>query len=381
MSRRASGLVAQPTTQPTTQPVMRPAMRQAAQSAAPRVRVAILAPEHALGWTIMGPADMLNSVGKVWPVLQGEAEVAAAFEVATVGRSREPVVCFQGMRLVPEMLLDDPAYLPDVILVPALFEESVRFGRSGWSLPWRPFVDWIRRHHARGAVVGAISTGVALLAETGLLDGRRAATHWAMLQSMAGHYRRVHFVPDASLQIAAPGSRLVTTAAGTAWQSLVLLLVARYCGSQRAIELARLFSTGRPDGGERLPGPGFIAPRDHGDAAILRAQRELSRSFDRADALAVARGQAGLSRRTFERRFRTATGHSPLVYLQELRMQQARQLLDGTMHGIDEIAVRVGYSDVAHFRQLFSRKSGLTPSHYRESFGMAGMFEGVREIM
>ncbi|VTU38426.1 GlxA family transcriptional regulator [Variovorax sp. PBL-E5] len=346
-----------------------------------RVRVAILAPEHALGWTIMGPADMLNSAGTLWSSLQGESGVVNRFEVAIVGRSGQPVVCFQGMRLMPETGLDDAGYEPDVILVPALFEESVRFGRSGWSTPWRPFVEWIKVRHARGAFVAAISTGVALLAETSLLDGHKATTHWAMMEAMAANYRRIEFVHHNGLQSAGPGSRLVTTAAGTAWQSLVLLLVARFAGAQQSIELARLFSTqSLADQGKRCC-PGFVPPSDHGDAQVLRAQRAIAGNFGDADVLMDAMEKAGMTRRTFERRFRAATGYSPLAYLQEVRMQRARHLLDSTVHGVDEVAGLVGYGDVAHFRSLFTRMSGMTPSHYREAFGMGGMLEMAQQVL
>lgn len=345
------------------------------------IRVAILAPEHALGWTIMGPADMLNSAGTVWSSLQGESGAKQLFEVAIVGRSSQPVVCFQGMRLMPEILLDDAGYEPDVILVPALFEESVRFGRSGWSKPWRPFVEWIKARHARGAFVAAISTGVALLAETSLLDGHKATTHWAMMEAMAANYRHVEFVHQTGLQSAGRGTRLVTTAAGTAWQSLVLLLVARYASAQQAIELARLFSTQSLSDQGRRGCPGFVPPSDHGDAQVLRAQRAIGSGFDNTDALADAMDKAGMTRRTFERRFRAATGHSPLAYLQQVRMQRARHLLDSTVHGVDEVAGLVGYGDVAHFRTLFTRMSGMTPSLYRETYGMGGMLEMAQEVL
>lgn len=346
-----------------------------------RIQVAILAPEHALGWTIMGPADMLNSAGTAWLSLQGDPGSVSRFEVSIVGRSGHPVVCCQGVRLVPDILLDDSGYQPDVILVPALFEESVRFGRSGWSTPWGPFVEWIKVQHARGASVAAISTGVALLAETSLLDGRKATTHWAMLEAMAANYFNVEFVHRAGLQSAGHGSRLVTTAAGTAWQSLVLLLVTRYAGAQQAIELARLFSArSLRDQGERSF-PGFVPPSDHGDIQVLRAQRAIAIGFQNADALADAMAKAGMTRRTFERRFRAATSHSPLAYLQEVRMQRARHLLDSTIHSVDDVASLVGYGDVAHFRALFTRMSGMTPSLYRESFGMGGMLEMAQEVL
>ncbi|HMP09504.1 helix-turn-helix domain-containing protein [Hydrogenophaga sp.] len=332
------------------------------------VKIAILAPEHALGWTIMGPADMLRAAGSLWAGLEGRERAEGDFEVEVVGRTGQPVSCFMGARLLPEVSLDDPLYRPDVVIVPAMFEESVRFGRSGWSAPWTPFVQWIARQHERGAMVVGISTGVALLAETGLLDGRDATTHWAMLDAMAGNYRRVNFLRTAQVQPAGAGSRLLTTAGGTAWQSMVLLLVARFSGGEHAVELARLFATTWPT----LTSPGFSAflpATDHGDAQVSRAQRHIASHFAEADCLIAAAAYARLSRRTFERRFRAATGYSPLAYLQEVRMQRARVLLESTPNSVESVAVTVGYSDLPHFRTLFNRMCGSTPSRYRELYG------------
>lgn len=341
------------------------------------VQVAIVLPEHTLGWTVMGPADMLNSAGRSWQSIQGERGYRKRFAVSTVGRSRQPVACFQGTKLIPQVLLDDPSYRPDVILVPALFEESLRFGRPGWSTPWRPFVDWIRRGHDHGALVCAISTGTALVAETGLLDGHKATTHWAVAAAMAANYLQVKFVRNSGLQSAGPGSRLMTTAAGTAWQSLVLLLVSRYLGAQQAVELARLFSVQLPtlDGGSYS---GFVPVTDHADTQVLRAQRAIAADYRQMNVLAEASRSAGLPRRTFERRFRAATGFSPLAYLQEIRMQHARTLFESTTRSIDDIAQFIGYEDVPHFRSLFARKSGLMPSIYREKFGMGKMLEAAQ---
>jgi transcriptional regulator GlxA family with amidase domain len=343
------------------------------------VRVAILAPEHALGWTIMGPADMLHAAGTVWASLEGKEQTVSRFKVDIVGSTGQAVNCFKGTRLFAEMSLDQHDYAPDVVLVPALFEESVRFGRSGWSTPWRPFVQWIANRHQRGAVIAAISTGVALLAETGLLDGRKATTHWALMDAMAANYRKVEFVRTAQVQPAGPQSRLVTTGAGTAWQSLVMLLVARFVGSEQAMELARLFAAAWPEQ-DTHRFAAFLPSTDHGDAQVLRAQRFIAGRLAEPNCLAEAAEHSRMTRRTFERRFRAATGYSPLAYLQEVRMQRARGLLESTTQSVEEISVSVGYSDLPHFRTLFARMCARTPSQYREQHGCAALLEMTQAL-
>lgn len=320
----------------------------------------------------MGPADMLHAAGSTWASLEGTRQAQSGFAVDIVGRSGQAVSCFKGTRLLPGVALEDLDYQPDVVLVPALFEESVRFGRSGWSTPWRPFVHWIARRHQRGALIAAISTGSALLAETGLLDGKKATTHWALHDAMAANYQKVEFVRNQQVQIAAPHSRLLTSGAGTAWQSLVLLLVARFRGAEQAMELARLFAASWPEQDTRRYS-GFLPVVDHGDAQVLKAQRYIADRFPDAQCIAAAAESSGMMRRTFERRFRAATGYSPLAYLQEVRMQRARELLESSTRSVEDIAVSVGYHDLPHFRALFLRMCVATPSQYRESHGCSSL--------
>src|SRR5690606_32524006 len=109
----------------------------------------------------------------------------------------------------------------------------------------------------------------------------------------------------------------------------------------------------------------FVPVTHHGDVRILRAQKFIASSYETPDALLGAAEKAQLPRRTFERRFRLATGLSPLAYLQEVRIQNARSLLESTDWSVHDIAENVGYTDVPHFRTLFQRRSHLTPSRYR----------------
>lgn len=351
-------------------------MKSGVSSEIRKVQVAVLAPENAVAWTLLGPADMLSHAGSMWAGLYGEHETKNQFEVSIVGHLDRPITYSYGMQVTPKVSLDDNTYSPDVALVPTLFEGSVNFGRPGWSKPWRPFIEWIHDRHTRGTRVGAISSGSALLAETSLLDHRKATTHWAIMETMAAHYPCINFV-DRPIVSAAPDSRLVTTAAGTAWQLLVILLIARYMGAEQAVELAHLFSVEK-FADEKCS---FLPSRDHGDAMVLRAQRTILRNSSNPDVLARAMEDAGLSRRTFERRFRTATEFSPLAYLQRTRMQRARHLLDATTSSIGDVAVTVGYTDIAYFRDLFLRTSGFTPSDYREKFGMGKLLHRARDII
>jgi transcriptional regulator GlxA family with amidase domain len=116
----------------------------------------------------------------------------------------------------------------------------------------------------------------------------------------------------------------------------------------------------------------MMANVGHGDAVILRCQTWLAQNYERADIIAEAVRRSGLPKRTFDRRFRAATGYSPLAYIQALRVEEAKQLLERGSDTVDAVAREVGYEDMASFRRLFRRLSGITPGAYRRKFQMPG---------
>lgn len=325
--------------------------------------IGILAPQQALGWTITGPLEMLASA-TVWDnYLGAEDPSSKRLHLSVIGMDSNPVLCYGGARLIPDATLDDAHVIPDVLIVPSLFREASQFGRAGWALPWEPFLDYMRVAYRRGAAIGAISNGVALLAETGLLDGGDAVTHWAIHESLTKRHPGVRFHERPQLLFSSGERRIATTAAGAAWQQLVLHVVQATLGGCRAIELARLFALAGFQGM-------FVPVTDHGDSRILCAQRTLAVHYEDQNVLSRAIAASGLSRRTFERRFRLATGFSPLVYLKEIRVQNARSMLEATDLSITDIAENVGYTDLPYFRRLFHKALQLTPTRYRHLHGL-----------
>lgn len=333
-----------------------------------QTKIAILAPECALAWTIMGPLDLLHGCATVRSIFEGHADPEhPPFQIDIVGRTLEPARCFKGARILPDVSLEDDTYRPDAVIIPAIYSESSQLGRPGWSLPWRPFIEWLRARHGEGAMLCAISTGTALLAETGLLEGKKATAHWTLLESMSASHPGIEFVRDAPVVNADASGRIMTTGAGTCWQPMILALVAKHASSGRAAALARLFSIHYPaDGaaGENL----FIPIVSHGDDRILKAQKMISHAYSDPGILSRAFEAACLSRRTYERRFKRATGLSPLAYLQQIRLQKARLSLESSDDTIEDIASDVGYMDVAHFRSLFRRTVTVSPNRYRERY-------------
>jgi transcriptional regulator GlxA family with amidase domain len=205
-----------------------------------------------------------------------------------------------------------------------------------------------------------------LTAETGLLDGEDATAHWLSEGVFRRRHPRVRLRIEEALVVSGDG-RLVTSGASTAWHDLALYLVARYVGPATAQEMARIQLFRWHHDGQGAFGV-FAPPSDHGDAAVVAAQRWIADGFACADAVERMAASSGLAGRTFKRRFKAATGWTPIGYVQRVRIERAKRLLETTRDPIEDISWSVGYQDTASFRRLFKRVTGLTPGDYRLRF-------------
>lgn len=160
---------------------------------------------------------------------------------------------------------------------------------------------------------------------------------------------------------------LVSSGASTTWHDLVLYLTARYAGATTAQEVARRFALQWHQEG-LTPFIVFEGKQDHGDGEIVSAQKWLSRHFAVAHPVDEVIKRSKLAERTFKRRFTTATGLTPIAYVQRLRIEDAKRRLERTDEAAEEISWRVGYEDPAFFRRLFKRVTGMAPGAYRKRF-------------
>jgi transcriptional regulator GlxA family with amidase domain len=217
----------------------------------------------------------------------------------------------------------------------------------------------------RGADVASVCTGAFALAETGLLDGKRAATHWAFQDLFRQRYPRVRLSPN---DILVDTGRVSSTGGATSFLNFALYLIERLYGQEIARAASRMFlidENKAPQGAYAI----FSGQKSHGDDAILKAQELIESTVDQAPAVVDIAARVSMSRRTFIRRFKAATGSTPRDYQQRARTEAAKRLLEGTKKPVAEVAVRVGYEDISAFRRLFQRHTGLTPTDYRRRYG------------
>jgi transcriptional regulator GlxA family with amidase domain len=302
--------------------------------------------------------DVMNFFARARQLPDG----AAPFRVEIAGEAVGPLDLASGVPVNVQRAIET-IETSDIVIVP-----SVVLGPDGWTKGRYPrLIEWLRRMHDQGAVLCSACSGIFLLAETGLYDGRDVTVHFNYARAFTAAYPTVPVHPDRVLIISGAREELVSSGASVTWHDMVLHLIARYAGSTAAQEVARRFALQWHHDG-LTPYIVFEGRTDHGDAEIERAQQWLGEHFSIANPVEEMIKRSSLSERTFKRRFVSATGLTPIAYVQRLRIEDAKRRLEGTQEPIHEISWRVGYEDPAFFRRLFKRTTGLAPGAYRKRF-------------
>ncbi|HJR21770.1 MAG TPA: helix-turn-helix domain-containing protein [Dongiaceae bacterium] len=307
---------------------------------------------------IYGVFDTLWFAGIEW--VNGETRGEHLFEPRIVTAEPGVMRLCTGVSIVSQATIDEVAGT-DVVFVPNVIVNSANDLRK----LDRRLLDWLVRMHANGAYLYAACGGSLALAEAGLLEGQEATTHWCYVPLFRQQYPNVGLHEDRILVQTGPGQTMLCSGGASSWQDLALLLVAKFGGTDEAIRLSKFFLYQWHRDGQ-LPFASMIANSAHGDAAIERCQTWLAQNYERPDIIAELVQRSGLPKRTFDRRFRSATGYSPLAYVQALRIEEAKHLLETGTQPVEEIAQEVGYTDLASFRRLFRRQAGMSPGDYRK---------------
>lgn len=329
----------------------------------PTLSVALLALPESYPGALYCLHELFGSVGRAWHPVTGEPETAKCrFVARLVSRDGRSVPSPAGSLIAVEAALDD---LPrvDIAIVTdlGLSLDAPPRGR------WAEEIAWVRQQHDAGAVVCSICSGSVFLAEAGLLDGLEATTHWSVAKALQDHYPAVRLRAERILCPAGPEHRIITAGGASTWSELGLYLVARFAGETEARRMSKLFVIGDKSDGQ-LPFAAMARPRQHRDRAVETAQRWLADNYVTANPVSHMADIAALPERTFSRRFRKATGYSPVEYVQALRLEEAKQMLETTSDTAEAIAAAVGYADPVFFRRIFKRRVGITPAQYRRRF-------------
>jgi len=324
--------------------------------------VCILALPESSAAVLYGLFEVFSTFAESWSTLMTDDPIDKGFDARIVARDRETFRCYGGVPVAPHASLSE-IDRADVVIVTDLAVDP----RSDHRGRWPDIGPSLHRLHDGGALVCSVCSGSVLLAGAGFLEGLPATTHWAYIDHFREFFPGVNLQPNRILLPAGADNRIVTTGGMAAWEDLALYLIARFHGEAAAIKAAKLYLFGDHSEGQLLYAARLV-PKRVDDRTIARAQAWVADHYAAPKCLERMVAISGLPERTFGRRFRKATGFTPLDYVQRLRIEEAKQILETSDEAIDAIVEAIGYDDPASFRRLFKRLTGVTPGRYRQRY-------------
>ena len=326
------------------------------------VDVLIVAVPETAGSALYGMLDVLLAAGNIWQTLARTGSEQTLFRVRIVSTTTELFTCGNGIPVMPDCAVaDNPGAA--VLILPELWlgpDEDIH-GR------YPELMDWIRRRYKAGSTLYSACSGSVMLAETGLLDGREATSHWGYQDLFSKRYPKVRFRPEPNLVFADATGRIVTAGGTTSWHDLAIHIISRHGSPGEALRIAKVYLL-KWHGEGQLPYAALVRSNPHADSVVRSCERWLGEHYRETDTIKRVVARANIPERTLKRRFKAATGSTLIDYVQNVRVEAAKRLLESGQQPVDDISVAVGYEDPSFFRRLFKRRTGLTPSQYRRMF-------------
>jgi transcriptional regulator GlxA family with amidase domain len=306
--------------------------------------------------------DVLLATGNIWQNLVRSENLQNLFRVRIVSPDKQPFTCGNNIPVNPQCFIeDDPE--ASILILPELWlgpDEDMK-GR------YPQLMEWIRHKYRQGTSLYSACSGAVMLAESGLLDGCPATSHWGYQDLFSKHYPRVKFKPEPNLVFADHAGRIVTAGGTTSWHDLAIHIISRHAGTGEALRIAKVYLL-KWHGEGQLPYASLVTNTPHADHVVRSCEQWLKHNYRSRNAIQQVVEQAKIPERTIKRRFKAATGTTLIEYLQNLRIEEAKRLLETGQMPVDDISIEVSYEDPSFFRRLFKRLTGLTPAQYRRMF-------------
>jgi transcriptional regulator GlxA family with amidase domain len=323
--------------------------------------------------SVVGPYEIL---GKTPSILENfgiesnnvkfEVEIVTDFNTISQPEGTE------GLPWLPSAATIQNTKVYDLIVIPAMSDDKISMVLDRE----KRLIDWIKWQYHEGAEVASICLGAFILASTGLLNGKCATTHWLGADYFKEMFPDVKMVDD---KIIVDNGNLYTSGGAFSFTSLMIYLIEKYCGHQAAITISKVFLIHVHDTQQTTYSILSLQGR-HNDKQIKSVQQYIEENYMNNLKIETLAKIAILGTRTFMRRFKKATGNTPYEYIQRVKVEVAKKMLEKSHEGVEQICMNVGYLDISAFRKVFKKNVGITPSDYKKRH--SNMFKpGVSQIM
>ncbi len=317
-------------------------------------KVSILVPESSVLQAIADPQYLFSAVNQFMAV-SGKKPL---FDVQLVGVKKE-VKLNDGLYSVNTSQLLKDIKTTDLIVIPALFGDMKSAIDQNQKL-----LPWISEQYHKGAEVASLCVGAFLLASTGLLNGKKCSTHWGFQNEFREMFPEVEVI-DGS--IITEEQRIYSSGGANSYWNLLLHLVEKYTDRPTAILASKYFAIDI-DRDSQATFAMFQGQKNHNDAAVKQAQEFIENNIQEKITIDELADLVLLGRRSFERRFKTATNNSVLEYINRVKIEFAKKSFETSRKNINEVMYDVGYTDTKAFRTIFKKITGLNPIEYRNKY-------------
>jgi transcriptional regulator GlxA family with amidase domain len=332
------------------------------------INIYVLGFDQALASAITGIVDLFALAGVTWNRIQHQ-DTAMAFNVQLASNHGKNIHCINNLKLAPHCSFDDLEHTLDldtsnslesnILVVPTIG------GPIQQTLDNNPeLIQLLRKAHHSGWTIAGNCTGNFLLAEAGILDGKAATTHWGFETEFKQRFPQINLQAE---QLITRDENIFCAGGGIAWFDLGLHIIERSIDFETAMQTAKAFVIDyRRD--SQLSYSLMRIAKPHQDDLVNKIQAIIEQDCTLSLSIEDLATQYNVSQRTLIRRFNNALGIPPNTYLQSVRIERARKMLEESDFNVDTVMNKIGYEDASSFRRLFKKKTGLTPTEYRNRF-------------
>jgi transcriptional regulator GlxA family with amidase domain len=280
------------------------------------------------------------------------------FDVKLVGLEKEMKLS-EGIFTVQADTTTDQLKETDLIIIPPMSGDMINAIDLN-----KDYIPWIVQQYNRGAEVASLCVGSFILADTGLLNGRRCSTHWQSANEFRQRFPDIDLVDE---KIITDHNGLYTSGGSNSYWNLLIYLIEKYADRETSIWASKYFEVERNRDSQSLFTM-FEGSKIHHDEMILTVQKHIEDCFKEKLVIDDLADLIHLGRRTFQRRFQKATHLTVKEYIQKIRIEAAKKLLEENELTVNEVMYETGYSDIKAFRYTFKKISGVAPLVYRRKF-------------